>query len=275
MSRNREDLFVDVLAEPENNFAFTLEKLVLKKSSTNEVFEHIQREYKWFKQELSSKTTRAKNGPGLDHDIEPHWYKVINPVFTEIHRPLNLVSSAMDTSFVAQDFSDSSEDHDVDEEERYNRLDNLDIEDGDQTENAGNQIESSIEDQDNPPTREKSKLVASPHKMPHQIRSNKHGLSAIARAINTSVARQEKRFQRQLKANEERGKSMLDFHALEAEMDRQHELRMAQLFMSQRHLSPPFSAASIIFSWIGHECGINWKDHGSDQFFYIAFSSPS
>ena len=32
---------------------------------------------------------------------------------------------------------------------------------------------------------------------------------------------------------------MLDFRALEGEKDRQHELRMAQLFISQRHSSPP------------------------------------
>ena len=126
--------------------------------------EKLRQKYKWLKQEWSSKTTRAKNGSGLDPDKEPHWYNAINPVFTETRRPLHLVSSAMDTSFVAQDFSDWSEDHDEDEEERYNRLDNLDIEDGDQTENSGNQIESSIEDQDNPLTRKKSKLVAAPHR---------------------------------------------------------------------------------------------------------------
>ena len=96
--------------------------------------EKLRQKYKWLRQEWSSKTTRAKNRSGLYLDKEPHWYKVINPVFTETHRPLNLVSSAMDTSFVAQDFSDSSEDHDEDEEERYNRPDNLDIEDGDRRE---------------------------------------------------------------------------------------------------------------------------------------------
>ena len=36
--------YADVLADPENYFAATLDKLVLKKSSNNEVFEHIQKE---------------------------------------------------------------------------------------------------------------------------------------------------------------------------------------------------------------------------------------
>ena len=88
--------YADVLADPESCFAATLDKLALKKSSNNEVFECIQIElvsemeaedfqtrnsehfkgrptklntsieklrtkYKWFKQEWSNKTTRAKN----------------------------------------------------------------------------------------------------------------------------------------------------------------------------------------------------------------------
>ena len=38
------DAYADVLADPENSFATTLEKLALKKSSNNEVFEYIQKE---------------------------------------------------------------------------------------------------------------------------------------------------------------------------------------------------------------------------------------
>ena len=36
--------YADVLADQENSFAATLDKLALKKSSNNEVFEHIQKE---------------------------------------------------------------------------------------------------------------------------------------------------------------------------------------------------------------------------------------
>ena len=38
------DAYADVLADAENSFAATLDKLALKKSSSNEVFEHIQKE---------------------------------------------------------------------------------------------------------------------------------------------------------------------------------------------------------------------------------------
>ena len=115
----------------ENSFVLSMEILARKKSSNNEVFEHIQSQflsemesedfkfrnaihfkgkkpakldnsierYKLLKLEWSAKTTRAKNGSELDLDEEPDWYKVLNPVFAETHEPLNLVSN-MDTSFV-------------------------------------------------------------------------------------------------------------------------------------------------------------------------------
>ena len=37
-------VYTDVLADPENSFATTLNKLALKTSCNNNVFEHIQKE---------------------------------------------------------------------------------------------------------------------------------------------------------------------------------------------------------------------------------------
>ncbi len=136
------DLFAEVLAEPENAFASTLEKLALKKSSNNELYEYIGNEfkeklktpdfrsrnaehvknnenkkldtsvdalrskYKWLKNQWTAKTDRAKNGSGLDPDKEPKWYQLLNPIFSESHTPLNLSSSGKDAY---SDSSDSSE----------------------------------------------------------------------------------------------------------------------------------------------------------------------
>ena len=41
-TENELELFAEILADPENNFAISLEKLTLKKSAINEVFEHIK-----------------------------------------------------------------------------------------------------------------------------------------------------------------------------------------------------------------------------------------
>ena len=146
------DCFADVLADPENCFAASLDKLALKRSSNNEVYECIQKElvtemqtenfkqknaeyfvgkptkldtsveklrvkYKWFKTEWASHTRRAKNGSGLAPDKEPHWYQILNPVFAETHQPLNLVSKAADTSFVRDAYGSSSSEEEEEDED--------------------------------------------------------------------------------------------------------------------------------------------------------------
>ena len=129
-------VYADVLADPENSFAVSLEKLALKKSANNEVFEHIQKhfiaemekedtkernsellkdikgttkldfsieklrqKYKWLKTEWNNKTLRVKNGSGLEPQQEARWYQIINPVFSETHKPIELASSSKDVSF--------------------------------------------------------------------------------------------------------------------------------------------------------------------------------
>ena len=39
------ELFAEILSDPDNGFAESLEKLALKKSSNNEAFMHIQQEF--------------------------------------------------------------------------------------------------------------------------------------------------------------------------------------------------------------------------------------
>ena len=48
-TENELELFAEVLADPEKNFAISLKKLVLKKSANNEVLEHTKNifERKW------------------------------------------------------------------------------------------------------------------------------------------------------------------------------------------------------------------------------------
>ena len=224
-----------------------MDKLVLKKSSSNEVFEHTQKElaaqmetedfqsrnndyfkstptkldisieklrqkYKWFKTEWTNKTNRARNCPGLDPVKEPHWYQILNPVFAETHKPLNLVSSAAETSFLNENFSDYSlQEHDNDDDDEsepasFSRsdgtnLNDLDAEDKQADDDAPRGIYQNVRQAAQPPLRKKSKVVKSPYKNSEKIKSTTHGLSAIARGINASIAAQDKRFERQLKEN--------------------------------------------------------------------------
>ena len=73
-----------------------------------------------------------------------------------------------------------------------------------------------------------------------------HGLSAIAREINASMAVKDKRLENQLKENAERERKLPEFRASEAEKDCQHETRMEQLLMSLKilHLLPHYERCS-------------------------------
>ena len=88
------------------------------------------------------------------------------------------------------------------------------------------------------PLRKKSKIVKPPHKELEKIKSTTHGLPAIARGINGSIAAQGKRFECQLKENAERERRLLEFRVSEAKKDCQHEARIPQLLMSLKSSHP-------------------------------------
>ena len=52
------ELFAEVLDDPENIFAISLEKLTLKKSANNEVFEHIKNT---FEMEMNNEIFKQNN----------------------------------------------------------------------------------------------------------------------------------------------------------------------------------------------------------------------
>ena len=178
-----------------------MDKLALKKSSNNEVFEHTQKElaeqmetedfqsrnndyfkstptkldisiaklrqkYKWYKTEWTNKTNRARNCSGLDPVKEPHWYQILNPVFAETHKPLNLVSSAAETSFVNETFSESSlEEHGNDKDDESDpvsfsrsdgtNLNDLDAKDKQVDDDAPRGIHQNVRQADKPPLQKK------------------------------------------------------------------------------------------------------------------------
>ena len=160
------------------------------------------------------------------------------------------MSSAAETSFVNENFSDSSlQEHDNDDDDEsepasFSRsdgtdLNDLDAEDKQADDDAPRGIHQNVRQADKPPLRKKSKIVKPPHKKSEKIKSTTHGLSAIARGTNASIAAQDNRFERHLKENAERERRLLEFRASEAEKDRQHEARMAQLLMSLKSWHPP------------------------------------
>ena len=103
-----------------------------------------------------------KNGSGLDLEKEPHWYQILNSVFAEMHKPLNLVSSAAETLFINENFSNSSlEEHDNDHNDErepasFSRsdvtdLNDLDAEDKQADDDAPRGIHQNVRQADKPP----------------------------------------------------------------------------------------------------------------------------
>ena len=160
------------------------------------------------------------------------------------------MSSAAEASFANENFSDSfleELDNDDDDENKpasFSKsdgtdLNDLDAEDQQADDDAPRRIHQNVRQADKPPLRKKSKIAKPPHKKSEKIKSTTHGLSAIARGINASIAAQDKRFERQLKENDEREWRLLEFCASEAERDRQHEARIAQFLMSLKSSHEP------------------------------------
>ena len=259
------EAFAEVLAEPENNFALSLEQLALKKSSNNEIYDLIRErflsiletdefkennsrnfkrgtkkptnldlsigklrtKFKALKQEWGKKTTRVKNGSGLPPGDEPGWYKILNPIFAETNEAIKLTSSAFDTSFVNPNDSESFEEEEKRDSEDDAIPDDIEEEEGAQVEEAA-------------PRKTKRKIVVAPHKKTKQLRSNKQALGEIARVLHASIAAQDKRFEQQLRASEEKERRMVEFREREAEKDRAQEYKMAHLYMSgPRFQHPP------------------------------------
>ena len=59
-TENELELLAEVLADPENNFAISVDKLALKKSSNNEAFEHIKNT---FEMEMDNGTFKQNMWP--------------------------------------------------------------------------------------------------------------------------------------------------------------------------------------------------------------------
>ena len=108
-----------------------------------------------------------------------------------------------------------------------------------------NETEPSVfgEYEEDQPSRKKKRKIENTAEHSHRenFTSITHGLSAILDGINRSIEAQNRMFERQLNENSERERRMLEFRASEAEKDRKHEYRMAQLFLATFHRgrSPP------------------------------------
>ncbi len=229
-------IFSKILADEENCFGENLEKLALKKSSNNEVFacikiifdeqlkllpktsqspldtsvEKLRKRYANIKTSWRKIDDRIRSGSGLAPENEPAWYREVNDFLSEANAPLELNEASLDIS--GSDTSDedsaTSQVHDA---------------------TPGATQEDETEDPDllfsTSPNKIK-KVVVEPHRKRKQVRSNKQALGNLAASVERVAEAQLKA----LKASGERDERFLKFRSEENEKQREHELRMAEIY---------------------------------------------
>ena len=86
----------------------------------------------------------------------------------------------------------------------------------------------------------KRKIVAAPHKKRQQVRSNKQALSEVANSLKIMAETTLKRFKMMAEEDKRREERYMAFRREEAEKNREHELRIAEIFSrSVQPTSPP------------------------------------
>ena len=230
-------VFARVLADEENCFGVNLEKLALKKSSNNEVFscvktvldeelkllpptkngpldtsvDKLRKRYANIKSSWRKIDDRIRSGSGLAPEDEPTWYTMVNDFLSESNAPIELNEASLDLSF-----SDDDDDDDHDETSTLGETQMLNTQD--QEEDPDLLFSAS------PNTLKK--VVVEPHKKRKQVRSNKQALSHLAASVERVAEAQVK----SLKASAERDELYLKFRREENEKQRQHELKLAEIY---------------------------------------------
>ena len=212
----------------------------------------LRNKYNNLKKQWRARVDRAKNGSGLHVEREALWFQILHPVFSDTNATLDdLTSEALDISFVQDqdDEGDGSEESDselnlTDNEERPESADLEPIADTPVTDTAGTTSSSGTEKKNG-----EGSLVVKPHQKRGAARSQTQALGNLASGVNKMADIQSKRLKLQEESEKSRKKereSLLEFRREEAERNRQHELKLAEMYM--RILSAPVPAPQPQFA---------------------------
>jgi hypothetical protein len=256
--------FALILADKENGFAYKLDTLALKKTANKSIFEQIGKmfsdsmsseefktentasskkpltpleidvdklraKFKWLKDQWRRLSDRVKKGSGISPIEQPEWYQIINPIFSDTQGCLQPVTQANEI------LSDSG-DSDVDCSEDANGsnqtehcFDNSSNIGDDESENA-----SDLADGSESSLKRKSafsNLKVKPIKQKKRVKTQSQAINELARSFGSLGQAQEKRTEMFLQAERERHSEFLAYQKEQAELNRQHELRLAEMFM--------------------------------------------
>ncbi len=258
-----------VLADEKTQYAVKLETLALKKSANNEVFEEIARDletylsseefkeenelekskckgkrkdsplditptrlrikYKFLRSQWRKLTDRVKKGSGKAPIKEPQWFSIINPVFSDTMGDLiNVASSPSDVLSQC-----SSSDEETDTPDTPNTSNEAEAS-GDSHEEMGGESSGSSSG-----TKRKKKLPQLQAKpcIKKKVRSQTQAIQEMAKSFSALGESQQKRSELMVEAEKERQAEFLKFQREQAELNRQHELKMMEVIM--KFTNPP------------------------------------
>lgn len=267
--------FAAILADDDKKYAFRLETLALKKSANQKVFEDIAKDfenciksaefkeenelerrkskrklkdtaieitpdrlrikYKFLRNQWRMFTDRVKKGSGKAPIDEPEWFTILNPIFSDSMGTID-VSSCSNDIFSSCDL-DSSLDSDK-ESEATDRPDTpvSTNSDDDMQEGSSNASSSS-----GTKRKQKPRLETKPC-FQKRVKSQAQAIQNMAKSFTTMSEMQEKRSKLFTEAEKERQAEFLQFQREQAELNRQHELKMIEMMMkfSRNNQYPPF-----------------------------------
>lgn len=261
--------FALVLADETNEFAHKLDTLALKKTANKSVFEDIKKafeelmsseefkeendrehreskskkvlthlridveklrvKFKWMKDQWRRHTDRIKKGSGKSPIEEPEWYKIINPIFSDTHGNLEIASKARDVLF------NENSDTESDEEQTETSHSSYQEEDGDK--DLTSTSESGTEGVKTKRKVLKNSLDVKPLGRKKRVTSQSHAINEIAKSFHALGESQQKRCEKMMEADKERHAEFLAFQKEQAELNRQHELKVLEIIM--KYSNPP------------------------------------
>ena len=253
-----------VLADEKTEFAVRLETLALKKSANNEVFEEISKKfnelmlsnefkeenerekskstskrkytildtspaklrikYKFLRTQWRKFTDRVKKGSGKSPKTEPEWFTILNPIFSDTMGSMDTASSPSD---VLSEESSAS-DEETSTKERVEDSDSVDEMSG-----AAGSSDSSGEKKRKP---KKAFLQVKPCAQ-KRVKSQSQAIQEMAKSFSALGEVQQRRAEMMADADKERQAEFLRFQREQAELNRQHELKMMEMMM--KFTNPP------------------------------------
>ncbi len=191
----------------------------------------LRAKFKCLKDVWRRLTDRVKKGSGISPIEEPEWYQIINPIFSDTQGCLQPITQA--SKILSDDPGDSDRSEGTNMSKESDKtdhcLDNSSNIGDDESENASDLVDA-------PHTSLKRKsafpnLKVKPIKQKKRVKTQSQAINELARSFGSLGQAQEKRTEMFLQAERERHAEFLAYQQEQAELNRQHELRLAEMFM--------------------------------------------